>query len=158
MAKDGLSIRLEGGLQLDRALAKMAITQQSRASTLAYQALNKGAAVVRKNVKNAAPKGKGELKNSVKSGLRKKSKRRNLFMAAVFFKYTRVKGEDEGTGGWYSIFIARRHKRNAFGNRGGKDFITPAVKQSKSSVRKTIGTQLAKKIADENQKNIDRLK
>lgn len=79
-------------------------------------------------------------------------------MASVFFQYTRVKNESEGTGGWYSIFQARRHKKNAFGDRGGRDFITPAVKAVKSKVRKTIGDQLAIKIAAFSQKQINTLK
>ena len=159
MAKnDGLSIRLEGGAKLDRTLAKMAITHQSATSALVYSALKSGATTAAKAAKAKAPKDTGTLRKSLKSGLRRRvSTPRNVFMSADNFQFTREKGENEGTGGWYSMFNIRRHKENAAGNKGGNDFIKPAVKQSESSVRKTIGTRLAIKIAKEQQKQIDKL-
>lgn len=68
MAKDGLSIRLEGGAQLDRILSKMAIENQRTATKIVYQSLNKGAAEVRKSVKGKTPNGKtDDLKGLLKT-------------------------------------------------------------------------------------------
>ena len=157
MAKDKLSIRLEGGAKLDRVLAKMALTHQSAASKIVFNSLKSGASTAGKAVKAKAPKDTQTLKKSIKNGLRRKvNVPRNVFMAAVFFKFKRDTG-DTGDGGWYSIFNIRRHKKNAFGSRGGNDFVTPAVKSSEGAVRKTIGTKLALKIAAFNQKQINKL-
>lgn len=157
MAKDKLSIRLEGGAKLDRVLSKMAITHQSEASKIVYNSLKSGASTAGKAVKKKAPKDTNTLKKSIKNGLRRKaSVPRNVFMAAIFFKFKRDTG-NEGEGGWYSIFNVRRHKKNAFGSRGGNDFVTPAIKSSESAVRKTIGTKLALKIAAFSQSKINNL-
>lgn len=154
MAKDGLSMKLENGVLLDRILAGM---QQRVGTKLIYQSLGKGAAEVRKEVKKNLPKDKGQLRDSVKSGLRKKAARnRNTFMAAMFFKFMRNKGENTGEGGWYSHLALRRHKtRNPSKMTKGSKVIENSVRAVKPKVRKTIGTQLAKKIADHKQKEIN---
>ena len=158
MARDGLSMKLEGGAKLDRVLAKMAITHQSKTSSLVYSALGSGATTAKKTAKAAAPVDTGTLKKSLISGLRRRVPTpRDVFLSAVAFDFTRVKDENEGTGGWYSIFNIRRHKENAFGNRGGKDFVKKAIKTAEPKVRKTIGTRLAIKIAKAQQQQINKL-
>lgn len=152
MARDGLSIKLEGGALLDRQLAKM----QKRVGTKIINAsLNKGAAEVRKEIKKGAPKDQGELKKAVKNKVNRKIPNKTTFMASVFFKFDRNKGSNTGSGGWYSIFNIRRHKKNAFGHRGGNDFVTPAVKRAEPRVRRVIGTQVAEKIAAEQQRELN---
>jgi hypothetical protein len=170
MANDGLSIRLENGVKLDNVLSKM---QQRVGTRLINQSLSKGAAQLRKGVKSKTPKANkstegfktssrnvevGQLRRSVKSGLRKKvNVGRNTFVAAVWFQEGRGKAK-KSDDGFYARWVINRHDENAFGYRGGNNFLTPAVKSSRSSVRKIIGVQLAEKIAKENQKQINRIR
>ncbi|MCP4354340.1 MAG: HK97 gp10 family phage protein [Proteobacteria bacterium] len=153
MAKDGLSIRLEGGVLLDKVLAKMAITKQSNASKIVNSSLTKGAAGVRKKVKKATPKNTGQLKKSVKSGLRRKVDiGQSNFLAGVWFQQG---SEFTGADGYYARWVLKRHEKNAFNYKGGDDFLSPAIKASISGFRKTVGTQLALKIAQQKQKEIN---
>jgi len=155
MASDGLQIKLEGAARLDRALSKMAVTKQSAASKIVNQSLNKGAAEVRKKVKAATPKTTGQLKRSVKSGLRKKvSLPTDVFLGGVWFQQGKSFGSADG---YYARWVLNRHARNAFGDEGGNNFLTPAVRAAIPSFRKIVGTQLADKIAKENQKEINKL-
>ena len=152
MAGDRLSIRLEGGVRLDRVLSGM---QQRIASRLVDQSLKKGAAELRKNVKKSTPKNTGQLKRSVKSGLRKKvNVGKNTFLAGVWFQQGANFG---GSDGYYARWVLKRHAANAFGYRGGDNFLTPAVRGSKRNVRKIIGEQLAAKIVKQEQKEINKL-
>lgn len=168
---DGLSIRLENGVALDRILAK--IERQRDATKIVNQSLTKGAAELRKNVKKATPKASkqtegfkttsrnseiGQLRRSVKSGLRKKvNLGRHTFLAGVWFNEGRGKSK-KSNDGYYAKFVINRHNPNAFGYQGGNNFLTPAVRRSKGGVRRIIGTQLATKIAANSQKKLNRLK
>lgn len=156
--KGGVTISLEGEKQLDRALKKMAITHQSAASKIVYSALGSGATIAKKAAKKAAPVSTGTLRDSLISGLRRKVKTpRDVFLSAVSFKFKRAKGWNEGDGGWYSMFNINKHKKNAFGKKGGNDFIKKAIDNSETKVRQTIGTKLSLKIAKEQQKQINKL-
>jgi len=146
MARDGLSMKLEGGANLDRILAKMAITHQSKTTTLVFQSLNAGAKEVKKQAQVLAPKDKGTLKSSLKNKASRKNKRRDIFMALVFFKFSRAKGTNKGSGGWTSIFTVRGTKHLKPNN-----FMLKAVKRAEPAARRKIGEQLAKKIAKLNQ-------
>ncbi len=151
MARDGLSIKLEGAAKLDRALAKMAITHQSKTSALVYSALNSGANVTKKAVAKKAPIDKGTLKSSLINGLRRKVRTpRDVFLAAVSFEFKRDKGENTGSGGWTSLFTILGTKKLHPNN-----FLLKGAKSSESLVRKKIGFMLAKKIAVLDQKIIN---
>jgi HK97 gp10 family phage protein len=151
MANDKLSIRLEGGVRLDRILSGM---QQRIATRLVDQSLKKGAAELRKNVKKSTPKDTGQLKKSVKSGLRKKvNVGKDVFLGGVWFQQGANFG---GADGYYARWVLKRHAKNAFGYRGGNNFLTPAVRSSKAKVRKIIGEQLADKIVKQEQQEINR--
>lgn len=153
MAKDGLNIKLEGGAKLDRALSKMAITHQSKTSALVYASLNSGANVTKKAVKAKAPIDKGTLKASLVNGLRRKVRTpRDVFLAAVSFKFTRQKNSNEGSGGWTSLFTILGTK-----NQHPNNFLLKGAKSSEGLVRKKIGIMLAKKIAVLDQKIINKL-
>jgi hypothetical protein len=170
MARDGLSIRLENGANLDRILAKM---QQRVGTKLINQSLTKGAGELRKSVKKKTPKAnkdtegfktssrnveKGQLQRSVKSGLRKKvNLGRHTFLAGVWFQEGRGKAK-KSDDGFFARWVISRHSPNAFGYSGGNNFLGNAVKSSRSSVRRIIGTQLAQKIANEKQKEINKLR
>ena len=153
MARDGLSMKLEGGAKLDRVLKQMAITKQSKASSIVYSALGSGATTAKKAAKAAAPVDKGTLKKSLISGLRRRVPTpRDVFLSAVSFEFTRDKNDNKGTGGWASLFVVRGTK-----NQHPNNFIKKAIKTAEPKVRKTIGTRLAIKIAKEQQKEINKL-
>jgi len=153
MAKDGLSMKLEGAAKLDRALTKMAVTHQSKASTLVYGALKSGSTVAKKAIKKKAPVDKGTLRSSLVNGLRRKVPTpRDVFIAAVNFEFTRKKNTNEGTGGWTSLFTILGTKKQHPNN-----FLLKGAKASEPQVRKKIGDMLAKKIAVLNQKIINSL-
>lgn len=161
MAKDSLSMRLENGVLLDKILSEM---QQRIGTKIIEQSLNKGAAELRKNMKKEAPKGKkdatghvkyasrnhtkGTLRKSIKSGLRKRvNVGRHTFLAGVWF---------DNMTGWYAPMVIKRYdKANAFGQMGGNNFVKRAVSNSKGAVRRVIGEQVAQKIADQTQKEIN---
>jgi len=155
MARDGLSMKIEGGAKLDMLLKKMAITKQSRASTLVYAALKSGSNVVKKSAKAKAPIGKTkDLKNSLINGTKRRVKTpRDVFLASVSFKFDREKNENTGTGGWASLFVVRGTKKQHPNN-----FMKKAVNQSRPTVIKKIGTNLSKSIAREKQKELNKLK
>lgn len=168
MAADELSMRLEGGARLDRTLSLM---QQRIGTKIVRQSLKKGAADVRKKVKKATPKAKtnttgfalesrnttkGQLARSVKSGLRNKvNVPRDVFLAGVWF--AEGAGSKPGSDGFYARWVLNRHSPNAFGYRGGNDFLGKAIKSAAPGFRKTVGDQVAIKIASEAQKQIDKL-
>lgn len=152
MARDGLSMKLEGGAKLDRVLAKMAVTHQSKTSTLVYGALKSASNVTKKSVAANAPVDKGTLKASLVNGLRRKVRTpRNVFLAAVNFKFTRKKNSNEGTGGWTSLFTVLGTKKQHPNN-----FLRKGARASESAARAKLGVMLAKKIAAFNQKLINK--
>ena len=156
MAKDALSFKIQNGVLLDRILSKM---QQSVGTKIVYDSLKKGAAEVRKTTKKVAPKDTGQLRKNIKSSLRRKVKTdRHTFMAAVAVKYERTGKEAEGIGGWYNWFVGAKHKENAFGSTGGKNFMAEGLRKSKSQARKTIGEDMMRRVVDYQQKELNKLK
>ncbi len=170
MAKDGLSMKLEGGLQLDRALAKMAVTHQSKSSKVVNDSLKTAAAGVKKIMKPKIPKyhkdtkgfrtksrntTMGQLRRSLKSGLRKQNFSRSVFMAGVWFAEGKSKNKKSDDGFFAKWLYDNPHKDNAFGFSGGRT-LGRIVKPASSGFNKTVGTQLATKIAALSQKIINK--
>tara|TARA_R100000501_G_C2603294_1_gene99794 strand:+ start:376 stop:834 length:459 start_codon:yes stop_codon:yes gene_type:complete len=152
MARDRLQMKLVGGAKLDMVLAKMAIDNQSAATKIVKQSLNKGAAEVRKKEKQLAPTESGTLKKAIKNRLSRKTPNRNTFMASVYFAWKRASGSNKGEGGFYSIHTVRGTK-----NQRPNNFVKKAVQSSESKVRKTIGEQLAANIAAFGQAQVNKL-
>lgn len=164
MAKDGIRVHFKGGAKLDRALAQMAITHQSATSKIVNQSLSAGATQVKKSVQAVTPefhkdtvvqgKGrsplkitKGQLKRSIKSGLRTKAKiSRNSFLAGVWIQ-NKKGGASDNADGWFAKQVIEKHAPNAFGYTGGNDFVKRGYKAGESKFRQKVGSQLAKKIA-----------
>jgi hypothetical protein len=149
---DGLSIKLENGAKLDRLLLK--VERQSIASRLVNSSLKKGATTVSKEIKTKLPKDKGELKRSLKTKLMKNSDRKT-FMAGVFFKFSRTKGQNDGEGAWYHHLALLSHKTRGDGFVRNTNPVPRVVKKSEPAVRRRIGESLAEKIASQIQKQID---
>jgi len=173
MAKDGVTITFRGGERLDRALANIAVTNQSLASKIVTSSLSAGATQVKKIVKKETPKAKkdttgfkpdstnisvGQLRNSLKSGLRNKPTGTldlSSFIAGVWFEDTKD-GSDED--GFFARFLTERHSPNKFGFAGGhKAFIKRAVKMAESNFKNKVGGTIAKKIAAFSQLKINKL-
>jgi len=169
MASDGLQIKLNGAAGLDRALIKLGTSSGVR---VINQSLTKAAAVVRKQVKAATPvaekdtKGfsldsrnttRGQLKRSVKSGLRRKSNPNpNVFVAGVWFQDSKG-GAKQSADGFYAQWVINRHSQNAFGYAGGDSFLSKAVRKAKGSFNSIMTEQLGLKITIEGQKEINKL-
>ena len=171
--KDGLNIRLEGGAMLDRVLSKMAITHQSAASRAVNQSLTQGATAVKQAIKPKLPEyeknttgfinesrnvTKGQLKRSLKSGLRNRvNLPKDVFLGGVWFQEGQGKGKKKDDGFFAKWVFDNPHKDNAFGFSGGRN-LGRLVKPASPKFKKIVGVQLAKNIAKQKQKEIDKLK
>ncbi len=176
---DGISIRLEGGVQLDRKLAKM----QQRFGTRAIKsALSKSATKLKAEMKRDVPQAtkdttgfktssrnveKGQLKRSLQSGVLNKAKTdRQTFIAGVWFRESRSRKKDgspstkKNNDGFFAKWYYNDKPRaaNAFGFRGGKSReLKRSVDSGRAKVRRILGDQLAQQIVKQAQKQIDSL-
>jgi len=164
MANQGITMKLHGGLELDKKLASI---QNSVGTRIVKSSLSKSATQVKKTIKNTAPQAtkdttgfktssrnvtKGQLKRSVQAGLLNKvNVGRNTFLAGVWFKSAKGSGKMKGTAGvddgFHAKFVIDRHKPNAFGYSGGNDFLSKGVKQAAPTFIKTMGKNLGNKVA-----------
>ena len=172
MAQDGINIRLEGGAQLDKILAKM---QKSAGTKIINQSLTKASAAVRKAVKKEAPvskegvsgnklssrnHNKGTLRRSIKSGLRRKvNLGKSTFLASVYVQDGHKNKAPNNADGWYAHFVQtgkgfsgmsswKSYKKTSFMKKG--------VDGAKSAFRKIMNEQMTKKIVEHNQKLINK--
>jgi hypothetical protein len=101
---------------------------------------------------------RGQLKRSLKSGLRTKAApNRNTFLSAVWFQEGQGKGKKTDDG-FFAKWYFLRHKANAFGFSGGRqNKLKQAVSSAKPTAQKTIGEQLASKIAAFGQAKVNKL-
>lgn len=170
---DGLHITFRGGKELDRALTKIGNIKQSKATSIVNSSLSAGATQVKKSIASVTPvssketKGfklssrnttKGQLKRSLKSGLRKKvNVGRNTFLAGVWFQNKRG-GAAEDSDGWFAKMVLESHRPNAFGYTGGNNFVKKGIKIGESAFKNKLGGSLAKKIAAFGQSEINKLR
>jgi len=172
MAKDGIQINFGGGAALDRALTRIGNIKQSKATTIVNSSLSAGATQVKKSIASVTPVSskdttgfklasrnitKGQLKRSLKSGLRKKvNVDRNTFLAGVWFQNKRG-GASANDDGFFAKQVLESHRSNAFGYTGGNNFLSKGVKSSEAAFKKKVGSSLAKKIAAFGQAEINKL-
>jgi|TARA_Y100000310_G_scaffold169451_1_gene169496 hypothetical protein len=172
MAKDGIHVHFGGGAALDRALTRIGNIKQSKASTIVNSSLSAGATQVKKGIARVTPVAekdttgfktssrnvtKGQLKRSLKSGLRKKvNVDRSTFLAGVWFQ-TKKGGASATADGFFAKQVLEKHRANAFGYTGGNNFLTKGVKASESNFKNKVGSSLAKKIAAFGQLEINKL-
>lgn len=173
MAKDGINIRFRGGAKLDRALADIAVTQQSKASKIVNQSLKTGSTQVKKKIIREVPKADkdttgfrlksrnstvGQLRKSVKSGLRNKvNVGRDTFLAGVWFQEWKYGATAQVDDGYFAKFLINKHKPNAFGYSGGHNFVKKGVKMAESNFKNKLGGNMARKIAAISQARINKL-
>ena len=168
MARDGIHIHFRGGDKLDRALSQI---QQRIGTKIINQSLSAGATQVKKSIKAVTPvtnlgdtKGfkldsrnttVGQLKKSIASGLRKKvNTGRDVFLAGVWFQNKRG-GASEDSDGFFAKQVIERHAPNAFGYKGGNNFLQKGVKAGESKFRNKVGSSLANKLAAHHQSIIN---
>lgn len=172
MAKDGIRVSFRGGAKLDRALTKIGNIKQSKATTIVNQALNAGATQVKKSIANVTPVAdkdttgfstssnnttKGQLKRSLRSGLRKKvNVDRTTFLAGVWYQDTGTGSNDDG---WFAKFLmGRSHAPNAFGFKGGHNaHLKKGISKGEKPFKNKVGGSLARKIAAFGQAQINKL-
>lgn len=171
MAKDKITMKLHGGTNLDRKLSSM---QQRIATKFVNQSLSSASTKARNEVRKAAPKASkdttgfktssrnvttGQLKKSIASGLLKKvNVSRNSFLAGIWFKSVKGSGKMKGTAnvddGFFAKFVIDRHKPNAFGYRGGNDFLSRGQQKAAPAFIKTMGQKLGSKVKAYMQKEL----
>lgn len=150
---------------LDRVLSKI---ERDAGEKIIYSALNSGATKVKNKVKSDVPISefhnktvksrnvtttiaRGDLRESVKKGLRKKWDKQNKTSFSAFVAFDL---ED----GWFSHFVYNNHPDNAFGFSGGyAPRLTRSVNNSKPEFVSIVGKKLANKIAKRAQDKIDKL-
>jgi HK97 gp10 family phage protein len=157
MAKTN-TVRIEGLQELDAKLKKIALEfRTSKSTSIVNKGLRKGAAHIRKTVKQATPKSKsgttgnvttpsrnhpaGTLRKAMKSEMVKRIRKRNTFMAVMGVEHGRGAKND----GWYAGFPEHGFAGFARSNKN-KDFFKKAVKRSSSQavsiVEQTIRQQI----------------
>lgn len=174
MANDGVTVHFRGGQKLDRALSRIGNIKQSKATSIIYSSLSAGATQVKKGIIAKAPKWSGgdtegfkvnsqnttvgQLRKSIKSGLRKKvNVGRNTFLAGVWFQNKRGGAKDGVDDGFFIKFLEETHKANAFGFTGGQPFIKKGVKNSSQAFKNKVGGSMARKIALWGQSEINKI-
>lgn len=175
MAKDGITIRFRGGAKLDRALTNIGNLKQSKATEIVNSSLSAGATQVKKSIASVTPtfekdtvvqgKGrsplkvtKGQLKRSLKSGLRKRvNVGRNVFLAGVWFQ-TKKGGASSDADGWFAKQVLERHNPNAFKYTGGNNFLKKGVQIGDPKFRNKVGGSLARKIAAFGQSQVNKVR
>jgi len=172
MAKDGMTMHLRGGAKLERILGSF---QQRIGTRIVGSSLNQGATLVKKSVASETPVYKsdsvvssknrsplkvtaGQLKRSIKSGLRNKTNvGRNTFLAGVWFQ-NKKGGASADSDGWYAKQVLESHKANAFGYTGGNNFLKKGVDKARKPFISKVGGSIGKKVKNELQKEINTLK
>ncbi len=87
---------------------------------------------------------KGTLRESVKKGLRRRTKDRNVFAASAYY--------DMGGEQFYANFVLHKHAPNAYGFTGGNNFIDKSVKRSESRVMDNLGRDMVNNLTNALQK------
>lgn len=150
---------------LDRVLSKI---ERDAGEKIIYSALNSASNKVKNKVKADVPVSefhnktvksknttttiaRGDLKESVKKGLRKKWDKQSKTSFSAFVAF-------DLKDGWFSHFVYNNHAPNAFGFSGGyAPRLAKSVNNSKSEFVSIMGVKLATKIAKKAQDKINKL-
>jgi hypothetical protein len=178
MAKDGIHIRFNGGLKLDRALTEIGNLKQSKATLIVNSSLSAAATQLKSSIKSVTPKSKtnssgrdgsrgaetkvkghtkGTLRRSLTTRLQKTSslsKDRSVFAASVYVADGHGKNpeKDANKDGWYAHFL-----QGGTPNIAKNDFMAKGAKLAVNKVTNKLGSTLAKKIAAFGQMEINKL-
>ena len=159
-----VTFKIENGKDFERLLNKIKdLKRTSTASSTIYSAIKKSQDGVTETIKQMTPKSTGAkgwrkydsrnhvggtLRDSVKSGLRKRVKGRNIFMGAMFY--------EDSYKQYYAGFLLNKHEYNAFGFGGGKNVMKEAIDKSRPIALNTLEQDLMTKLTKKLQKIIDK--
>ena len=163
MARKQKPLTFHNFKELDRVLSNI---EKNIGEKMIYSALGSGSTKVMNKVKSDVPvsefhnktfnsKGggkhtvaRGDLKESVQKGLRKKWDKKNKTSFSAFV----------GFGEQWSHFVYNNHPSNAFGFSGGyMPLLNKSVNNSKSEFFSIVGVKLSSKIAKNAQDKINKL-
>lgn len=91
---------------------------------------------------------RGTLRESVKKGLRRRIKNKNVFAASSFYEIDQKQ--------YYANFVLHSHKPNAYGFTGGKNFIEKAINRSEARIMDKLGRDMVNNLTNALQKYIDK--
>lgn len=161
----GVTFKIENGREFERMLNKIKdLKRTSTASSTIYSAINSASKPLTSNVKSNTPVAEkdssgwrlnsrnhnaGTLRDSVKFGLRRRVKGRNIFMGAISFTSSYEQ--------YYAGFVLNTHSPNAFGYIGGNNFFRKSIDQSRETVLNKLEKDLHIKLTKKLQKIIDKV-
>ena len=159
-----MTFKIENGKAFEKMLNQIKdLKSTGAASSVIYSAINSSGKMVANTVKQFTPKSEGSkgwktesrnhdggtLRESVKFGLRRKVKGRNIFMGATVY--------EDSYKQYYGSFVLNKHAKNAYGFSGGRNYfkkgIDNARKPALSNLERDLMTKLTKKL----QKIIDKV-
>jgi hypothetical protein len=91
---------------------------------------------------------KGTLKESVKKGLRRRVKDKQTFAASAYYEMDYKQ--------YYANFVIHTHASNAYGFKGGNNFIEKAVQRSEQRVLSMMTRNLETNLTNKLQKILDK--
>jgi hypothetical protein len=91
---------------------------------------------------------RGTLRESVKKGLRRRVKNKNLFAASSYYQ---MEGKQ-----YYANFVLHSHKPNAYGFTGGENFIEKAINRSETRILDKLGRDMLNNLTNALQKYINK--
>lgn len=178
MAKDGFTLKLEGGARLDQILSQLDPIQSKR---IIDSSLKKAGDAVEKAVKSVTPVANhsvyknpsklgsrnpkvkklksrihplGTLRRSVQSGLRGKARPNDkTFIASVYVKDGGKHGAKNWEDGWYGKAVLE-----GWGNQRKNDFMKRGARVGKPKFKSIMENQMLKKITKAQQKKLNKLK
>jgi HK97 gp10 family phage protein len=176
MAKDGLTLKLEGGARLDQILSKLDPNQSKR---IIDSSLKKAGQAVRDTTKSLAPVARnpvykdpskmgsrggkvvksrphplGTLRRSIKSRLSGRARPNSkTFIASVYVQDGHKNKAANYEDGWYAHFVTR-----GFHNNRKNDFMKRGARASKGKFKSIMEVQMLKKITKAQQKILNTLK
>ena len=91
---------------------------------------------------------RGTLRESVKKGLRRRVKDKNTFAASAYYEMTYKQ--------YYANFVLHTINENAYGFRGGKNFIEKAINRSEARIMDKLGRDMVNNLTNQLQKYMNK--
>jgi hypothetical protein len=161
-----MTFKIENGKAFEKMLNQIKdLKSTGDASSVIYSAIKSAEEGVAASLKQMTPESKsgstgwrkyqsrnhkkGTLRDSVKSGLRRKVKGRNIFMGAIFY--------EDSYAQYYAGFLLNKHNENAFGFGGDKNVMKQAIDKNRPIALSKLESDLMTKLTKKLQKIIDKV-
>ena len=180
MARDGFSIKIEGGAKLDKILTQLDPNQSSR---IINSSLKKGHEAVAEKIQEKTPtaqnkvyknpskigsrnpnvKGltsrihkRGDLRKAIKSRVSGRARpNEDVFIASVYVQ----DGKNANPDGWYANFVTQSGKGSYSGMKyKPNDFMKKGAKASSSKFQSIMSNEMLKKLTRAQQRMLNKLK